>query len=166
MNQGFKIGKPGVKMMKKFGIGILAAWMLIQAGAAELNWLTDLPKARAKAKSESKLVLMDFTGSDWCYWCKKLKKEVLSTPEFVEYAKTNLVAVEVDFPHQKAQSEELKKANQALQREYAIEGYPTIIVLDGEGKKIGTLGYEEGGPQPFIARIEALKSKKETPAKS
>jgi protein disulfide-isomerase len=164
MNQGSKTSKPGAKMMKKLGIGILAAWMLMQAGAAELSWLTDLPNAKVKAKSENKLVLMDFTGSDWCIWCKRLKQEVLSTPEFIEYANKNLVAVEVDFPRQTPQSEELKKANQALQRAYAIEGYPTIIVLDGEGKKVGTLGYEEGGPKPFIARIEALKNK--SPAKS
>ena len=152
--------------MKKLGIGILAVWMLMQAGAAELSWLTDLPKAKAKAKSENKLVLMDFTGSDWCYWCKKLKAEVLSTPEFAEYANKNLVAVEVDFPRQTPQSEELKKANRELQGKYGIEGYPTIVVLDGEGKKIGTLGYEEGGPKPFIARLEALKNKKEAETRS
>jgi len=134
--------------------------MFMQAGAAELTWLTDLPQAKTKAKAENKLVLMDFTGSDWCFWCKKLNKEVLSTPEFVEYATKNLVAVELDFPQQKAQSAELKKANRELQQQYGIEGYPTIVVLDSEGKKVGTLGYEEGGPKPFIARIEALKKKK------
>jgi len=138
--------------------------MLMQAGAAELTWTTDLAGAKTKAKSESKLVMMDFTGSDWCGWCIKLNKEVFSTPEFIEYAKKNLVAVEVDFPQHKAQSDELKKTNRELQRQYGIQGYPTIIVLNSQGKKVGTLGYEEGGPQPFIARLEALKPKKETAA--
>ncbi len=140
-------------------IGILACGALLQAAAAELEWLTDLPKAQAKAKEEKKLVLMDFTGSDWCGWCIKLHKEVFSKPEFAEYAAKNLVLVEVDFPRKKKQSPELKKANAALQEKYKIEGYPTIIVLDSDGRKIGELGYQPGGPKPFIEKLEKLKKK-------
>ena len=143
--------------MKKMVIGLLACGTLLQAGAAELKWMTDLPKAQAKAKSENKLVMMDFTGSDWCGWCIKLNKEVFSKPEFAEYAEKNLVAVEVDFPRSKAQTAELKKANQALQAKYKIEGYPTVIVLNGDGKKVGELGYMEGGPKAFIAKLDKLK---------
>lgn len=143
--------------MKKFLICLLTSIALLQVRAAELPWQTDLPKAQAQAKAEKKLVMLDFTGSDWCGWCIKLNKEVFSTPEFAEYAKKNLVLVEVDFPHKKKQSPELKKANQALQKKYGIEGYPTIIVLDGDGKKVGELGYMPGGPKPFIAKLEKLK---------
>lgn len=130
---------------------------MLQVNAAELPWTTDLPKAQAKAKAENKLVMLDFTGSDWCGWCIKLNKEVFSTPEFVAYAQKNLVPVEVDFPNKKKQSAELKKANNALQKKYGIEGYPTIIVLNGDGKKVGELGYMPGGPKPFIAELEKLK---------
>ena len=73
--------------------------------------------------------------------------------------KKNLVPVEIDFPHQKSQPRELKKANEALQAKYRIEGLPTVIVLNSQGKKIGELGYGEGGPKPFIAKIEAFKAK-------
>jgi protein disulfide-isomerase len=145
--------------MKKIAIGLLAGWTLLQAGAEELSWTTDLPKAQAKAKAESKLVMIDFTGSDWCGWCIKLNKEVFSKPEFVEYAKKNLVPVEIDFPRSKPQSAQLKKANEALQEKYKIEGYPTIIVLNGAGKKVGELGYQPGGPKPFIDELEKLKKK-------
>lgn len=100
---------------------------------------------------------MDFTGSDWCGWCIKLKKEVFDTKEFKEYADKNLVLVEIDFPRKKAQSEELKKANRALQAKYKIEGYPTIIVLNAEGKQVDELGYMRGGPKPFIEKLEKLK---------
>ena len=143
--------------MKKAIIGLIAGGALLQAGAAELPWTTDLPKAQAKAKAENKLVMMDFTGSDWCGWCIKLNREVFSKPEFVQYAAKNLVPVEIDFPHGKEQSAELKKANQALQRKYRIEGYPTIIVLNGDGKKVGELGYQPGGPTAFIEALEKLK---------
>lgn len=145
--------------MKRIAVGLFVACMLLGAGAAELQWMTDLPKAQAKAKAENKLVMMDFTGSDWCGWCIKLNKEVFSQPEFVAYAQKNLVPVEVDFPRRKQQSPELKKANQALQEKYKIEGYPTIIVLNGEGKKVGELGYMAGGPKAFIAELEKLKKK-------
>ena len=51
-------------LMKRTAIGLLACCALLQAGAAELKWLTDLPKAQAKAKQDNKMVLLDFTGSD------------------------------------------------------------------------------------------------------
>ncbi len=145
--------------MKKIAIGLIACLGLLQAGAEELNWMTDLPKAQEKAKTEKKLVMLDFTGSDWCGWCIKLKSEVFSKPEFSEYAKKNLVLVEVDFPRRKQQSEEQKKANQALQEKYQIQGYPTIIVLNEEGKRVGELGYTPGGPKAFISELEKLKKK-------
>lgn len=145
--------------MKKMTMGLLLCWLALQGMAAEdLTWQTDLPAAQAQAKKEGKKIVMDFTGSDWCPWCIKLHKEVFSTPEFTDYAKKNLVLVIVDFPRSKEQSAELKKANQALQVKYKIEGYPTVIVLNSDGKKVGELGYEAGGPKPFIARVEKLKS--------
>lgn len=144
--------------MKKLTLGLLLCWVALQGFAAEeLNWLTDLPKAQAQAKKENKLVMMDFTGSDWCGWGIKLHNEVFSKPEFSEYAKKNLVLVQVDFPRKKEQTTELKAANEALQEKYKIQGYPTIIVLNGEGKKAGELGYQPGGPKAFIAELDKLK---------
>ena len=145
--------------MKRIALGLLACFALCQARAGDVDWQTDLPKAQAKAKAEKKLVMLDFTGSDWCGWCIRLNKEVFSKPEFVQYAQTNLVAVEVDFPRLKKQTEEQKKANQALQEKYKIEGYPTIIVLNGAGEQVGQLGYMPGGPKAFIAELEKLKKK-------
>ncbi len=145
--------------MKKYGIGLLAALALLGVNAAASEWLTDLPKAQAKAKEEKKLVMLDFTGSDWCGWCIKLHNEVFSKPEFAEYAKKNLVLVEVDFPRKKQLSAAQKKANDALQKKYNIDGYPTIIVLNGEGKEVGKLGYMPGGPKAFIAELEKVKQK-------
>ncbi len=142
--------------MKKIIITLCAVLACNLAQAAELNWQTDLPKAQAQAKTEKKLVMLDFTGSDWCGWCIKLNKEVFSQPEFTEYAKKNLVAVEVDFPNKKKLSAAQKQANDALAKKYDIKGYPTIIVLDSEGKKIGELGYKPN-PVAFIAELEKLK---------
>ena len=146
--------------MKKIMIGLFASWAVSQMVASEGEWLTDVPKALDRAKAEQKVVLLDFTGSDWCGWCKRIDKEVFSTTEFKEYATKNLVLVEVDFPRQKKLSPELKKANDALQNRYKVEGFPTFVVLNGEGREIGRqVGYLEGGSKAFIAKLETFKKK-------
>src|SRR5215471_2869726 len=145
--------------MKKIVCSLITAWALFQVSAAEGDWLTDLSKAQAQAKAEKKMVLMDFNGSDWCPPCKALRKNILSSPEFVEFAKKNLVLVDVDFPRHKEQTEELKKANEALSKKYSIEGYPTVIVLSSEGKELKKqVGYDGQTSKDFIAELEKLKS--------
>lgn len=144
--------------MKKIIAVIIMSCLLLQVRAAELSWSTDLPQALAKAKAENKAVLLDFTGSDWCGWCIKFKKEALDTKEFQDYAAKNLVLVELDFPQKKQQSDELKAANQALGKKYNVDGYPTFVVLNKDGKEIGRqVGYQEGGPKAFIAEIDGFK---------
>ena len=144
--------------MKKIAIGLIACWALLQAGAEELQWLTDLPKAQAQAKKENKMVLLDFTGSDWCGWCIKLKKDVFSKPDFAKYAKDNLVLVEVDFPHGKQLPAAQKKANDELQKKYNVNGFPTIVVLDADGKTAATIeGYL--AEKPFMEKLGELKKK-------
>lgn len=144
--------------MKKILITMLAATLYWQVNAAESTWLTDLPKAEAQAKAENKIILMDFTGSDWCGWCIKFKKEVLDTKEFQEYAAKNVVLVELDYPNKKEQSADLKKANADLKKKYKVNGFPTLVVLDKDGKEIGRqVGYSKGGPEAFIAKLESFK---------
>ncbi len=146
-------------MMKKIGVCLLAAWAVWQASAAESDWLTDFSKAQAQAKAEKKMVLMDFNGSDWCPPCKALHKTVLSSPEFLDFAKKNLVLVDVDFPRQKKQPEELKKANQALAEKFGIEGYPTIVILSSNGKELKkSVGYGGESAKDFVANLEKLKN--------
>lgn len=145
-------------MMKKLMIGLLTCVALAQIGAAEADWLTDLAKAKETAKAEKKLVLIDFTGSDWCGWCIKFKKEVLSTQEFAEYAKKNLVLVELDFPQKIKQSAALKQANEKLKEQHKVAGFPTFVVLNSAGNEVGRQeGYSPGGPKPFIAKLEGYK---------
>jgi protein disulfide-isomerase len=144
--------------MKKLLVALAIGCLWLQTQAAESTSLTDLPKAEALAKSQNKIVLMDFTGSDWCPWCIKFDKEVLNTPEFQDYAAKNVVLVELDYPNKTVQSDDLKKANAALRDQYKIEGFPTLVVLDKDGKEIGRqVGYSEGGPKAFIAKLDGFK---------
>ena len=123
--------------------------------AQEAKWLTDFEAAKAQAKKENKLVLADFTGSDWCGWCIKLKDEVFSKPEFATWAKDKVVLLELDFPRKTELPAELKAQNEKLAEQFEIKGFPTVLLLDGDGKKVGTLGYEPGGPAAWIKAAEA-----------
>jgi thioredoxin-related protein len=144
--------------MKKIIVAMLAGGLWLQTHAADLTWSTDAAAAQLQAKAEKKLVLLDFTGSDWCPWCIKFDKEALSTDKFSDYAKTHLALVLVDFPNKKPQSDALKAANAALAKKYKVDGYPTYVVLDADGKEIGRqVGYAEGGSDAFIKEIEGFK---------
>ena len=82
-----------------------------------------------------------FSGSDWCTWCKKLEKEVLSTEAFRKGATNTYELVYIDNPNDKdVLSEHGKKNNRRLTNEYRVRGFPTVLVLDGEGKKVAELG--------------------------
>jgi thioredoxin-related protein len=140
--------------MKKLLMAVAIGCVWLQTQAADLNWGTDLPKALAQAKTDKKLVLLDFTGSDWCGWCIKFDQETLSTDKFAEYAKAHLELVTLDFPNKKPQSDALKAANTALQTKYNVDGFPTFILLNADGKEIGRqVGYAPGGADAFIAEL-------------
>ena len=140
-------------------LGLLVGFVAWQASAAESQWTTDLAKAQAKAKAEKKMVLVDFTGSDWCPPCKALHNNILTSEEFVKYAKDNLVLVEVDFPHNKTQSTELKKANEELAKKHRVESFPTVIVFDSEGKELKRdNGYDPSTrPKDYVAKLKKLQ---------
>jgi thioredoxin-related protein len=145
--------------MKKIIITLLACCALAQV-RADVTWLTDLPAAEAQAKSQHKLVLMNFTGSDWCPWCIKMDKDTLTQPEFTDYAQKNLVLVLVDFPSHKEQSADLKAANDALAKKYGVDGYPTLVEVKPDGTVVTTqVGYLDGGPQALIAELDAANKK-------
>jgi len=149
---------PMKKLLLAVCLGLVVA--AVAYGAEKVEWLTDLPKALAKAKAEKKLVLLEFTGSDWCPPCKELKKTVLSSPAFEAYAQTNLVLVELDYPHDKQQTEELKKANADLAKKYEIEGFPTVIVLNADAKEVHKMiGYGGQTAKEFIADLEKVRKK-------
>jgi thioredoxin-related protein len=133
---------------------LMLLMITVGQNAMGLEWFTDANDAIVHAKAEHKFVVLDFTGSDWCGWCKKLKREVFDQPEFDAYAQRNLVMVEVDFPRSIYQSPDLKAANHRLEETYHITGYPSIIILNGDGQLIGRSGYVPGGPPTFIAELE------------
>ncbi len=145
--------------MKTFRLAFLGAvlsCLSFSSARAESAWLLDFQKAQAEAKASHKLLLLNFTGSDWCIWCKKLDAEVFTQPEFQSYAKEHLVLLTVDFPQRSRLAPEVKKQNEKLAEKYRIQGFPTILVLNGEGKQLGELGYQPGGASAFVSELKKL----------
>jgi len=125
---------------------------------ADAKWTDDFEAAKATAKAQNRFMLLDFTGSDWCGWCIKLDKEVFSKSEFKKYAAEKLVCVELDYPMKSKPSKKVQKQNEELKNQFAIRGYPTIILLDPNGEKIGQTGYKDGGPEAYVEHLESIIS--------
>jgi len=134
---------------------LLALLLAPLAALASEGWLTDLEAAKKQAAAEHKDILIDFTGSDWCGWCIKLDQEVFSTPEFK--AQKEFVLVSLDFPRKKQLSEEEKTRNEALRRQWGVQGFPTIILTNAAGEAYAQTGYQEGGPSKYLAHLAELR---------
>jgi protein disulfide-isomerase len=102
-----------------------------ETGTAEsqLEWHTSLQEVHELSKASHKPIFAFFTGSDWCGWCKRLEADVFSKPEFVAWAKKNVILLELDFPRKKQLSPELQQQNNGMQQALRIQGYPTIWLL-------------------------------------
>jgi thioredoxin-related protein len=122
----------------------------------KLNWETNLEQAVAQAKKENKAVLVNFTGSDWCIWCKRLNSEVFSQKDFEEYANKNLVLVKLDFPRDIQQTDATKLYNNTLAQKYGIEGFPTILILNSKGDLVAKTGYQPGGAANYVQHIKSF----------
>lgn len=141
--------------------------MSIQA-QDELTWHTDMSKATDVSIKENKPMFLFFTGSDWCGWCIRLQKEVFKTPEFIKWAKENVVLVELDFPRKNEQTDAVKMQNAQLQQQLQVRGYPTVWFVSAtktaEAKvnlnALGSTGYVAGGPKVWIEGANQIIKKK------
>ncbi|MFY7818885.1 MAG: thioredoxin fold domain-containing protein [Akkermansiaceae bacterium] len=122
------------------------------------GWVTDFEAAKKTATDEKKDLLLDFTGSDWCGWCIKLNEEVFSQTAFKEGTKDKFVMVELDFPRKKELNAKLKEQNEALQKKFQIQGFPSILLCDTSGKPYAKTGYQPGGAEKYVAHLDELRA--------
>jgi protein disulfide-isomerase len=145
--------------MKKLFVLLTALVASATFSVAANGWGDNYAKALTSAKADKKLVLLDFTGSDWCSWCQKLDKEVFSKADFKDFAKENLELVTVDFPEKKLSSK-LEKQNAELKKKYSPNGFPTLVLVDGDGKEVHRIGgYKADALDDLKKAVEANKPK-------
>ncbi|MBP7205003.1 MAG: thioredoxin family protein [Candidatus Cloacimonetes bacterium] len=126
------------------------------AGYEPGAWITDYQLALNYSEALNRPVLINFTGSDWCPWCFKLRDEVFIQPEFDSYAKDNLVLLTIDFPQKKKLPEAETRANEALAKQFGIEGFPTILLVNAEGAILAKTGYQRGGADAYVKHLQEL----------
>ena len=128
------------------------------ATSTPAGWTDDFEAAKKQAAAENKLLLVDFSGSDWCGWCKKLDEEVFAKPEFLEGAKKDFVLVMVDSPSdKKLLSEKAAEQNPKLVEKYEVHGFPTVLIMDADGVVLDKTGYRRGGPEEYLKNLAEIK---------
>lgn len=131
--------------------------------AGKSDWEHDINQALRTSQSEDKDLLIDFTGSDWCHWCIQLTNEVFSDAGFVAEASESFVLTELDFPADKAnQPDHIAAQNNEWSERLEIDGFPTVVLADSKGRPYAKLGYEPGGPTPYLEKLNKLREKRIT----
>lgn len=147
-----------MKMIRFFSLAVLV--MLLTAhGVSAQDWVLDFDTAQQTAQSEDKIIVLVFSGSDWCGPCIKLEKTIWTTDEFNAYAKENYVMARADFPRRKANalSQEQQAKNNKLAEIYNPKGYfPLVVILDKNLTVLGRTGYKKMTPTEYVEHINSF----------
>ncbi|MEB0260341.1 MULTISPECIES: thioredoxin family protein [unclassified Mucilaginibacter] len=122
-----------------------------------ITWSGDFNEAQKEAQKGHKLIVINFSGSDWCGPCIRTRKEILETKTFEDYAAEHLVLVRADFPRQKKNQlvKEQVKKNEALADKYDPDGeFPLTLLVDENGKVLKKWeGFPNVTSQQFVEQI-------------
>lgn len=134
------------------GIGYAQSSSTYKAGNE--GWLVNLDEAYQISKKTGKPILANFTGSDWCGWCKRLTAAVFVKPEFKKWADKNVVLLELDYPRRFQVPADIKKQNQSLQQAFRVTGFPTIWVFHLDKDASGQYNIEALGKTGYTATVD------------
>jgi thioredoxin-related protein len=141
--------------MKYLVVTLLSGFLLYSS-----TWETDLEKAKQKAQSEHKLILLNFSGSDWCGPCIRMHKEIFENDSFTQYADDHLVLINADFPRSKKHklSEDQQKKNDQMADKYNKEGiFPLTLLMTADGKILKRWeGFPQISPDSFTSQIKSF----------
>lgn len=128
-----------------------------EAAPAGVRWMASYEEAQRVAAKEGKHLFVDFTGTGWCSWCKRLDDEVLTRPEFAARVADEFVFVRLDFDADGVARKDLPfaQANDELKERLGVEAFPTVVLTTADGRPYASLGYEPGGAAPFAERAAA-----------
>jgi|AOAMet1_07_M0_10_2_1038527.scaffolds.fasta_scaffold33642_1 protein disulfide-isomerase len=119
-------------------------------------WHESYETAQGIAAEKDMPIMVGFTGSDWCRPCKRLKKNVLDSDEFMAWAGDNAVLLELDYPQDTEQSADIKAQNEVMKTRYQISQYPTMLLTNPDGEVLGKIDLKDVTPTSFIERAESI----------
>ncbi len=125
------------------------------ANAAGPKWVTSMAEARKLARQENKTILVDFSGSDWCGYCKRLQRDVFSKSEFKDYSEANLVLLKIDFPKYKTLPADQIKANQDLKNQYSVNTLPALFLITADETILMRSGFWPGSAGDFVTMLKS-----------
>ena len=146
--------------MLRFTLTVLFVFIGLSEYITAGDWIEDFEKAKALAVDSGKDLFVDFTGSDWCGWCIRLKEEVFDKEAFRQEAPKYFVLVKLDYPRSIAQSQKIKEQNALMMQQYQITGYPTVLLMNEEGNPYARTGYRQGGPEAYLPHLMELRRRK------
>ena len=121
--------------------------------ATDVVWVTDFDAAQKMAKEQNKPIFLYFTGSDWCPWCMKMDREILSTKGFKDVAGSSFIFVKIDSPRYLKLDPKLVDQNKRLKEQYKIIGFPTILILDPDMNQVGMFYYKEESGDSYAKKL-------------
>ncbi len=134
---------------------LLPVAAMVAPAHAGIEWTTDLEAAKKQAAKQKKLVLIEFTGTDWCTYCVLLHNNVLAKPEFEAFMRPLFVPVQIDVPIRKDFDQKLLARNKELCKQLKVPGYPTLMVMTPEGRVVGGFSGNVAGVDVALRELEA-----------
>ena len=128
------------------------------AGSTEKEkslWTEDIEAAFSAAAKSKKPVFVDFTGSDWCYWCILADKNIFSTKQWARFA-PKMVCLKVDFPKEGRPDAETMAKRWKLAKEFNVRGYPTFVLVSPERKEIARFSAGRKSADEFIDEMKKV----------
>ncbi len=148
-----------IVMMLLLATGVAQAAEYMTSGVEAGKWTQDLDAATRYAADKDLPMMVMFTGSDWCYWCKLMDKDVFSAETFFKFAADELVLVAINYPKDKSLVPEAYQArNKKLGEQFKVRGVPTYVILGSDGKtELGRLSAGKGKtPESFIKEVKGV----------
>lgn len=151
--------------MKFFSLMLAALFLLLGVNVhatqgSKIQWHDDYQAALTESKSTKKPLLLVFTGTGWCTYCKKLEQEVFSTSQFAKAAGDQYVFVKMEYDYRGIPlAKQFQKQHQELSRQYNIQSYPTVIIVNSEEQILLTTGYRAGGGERYAAYLQSTYAK-------
>lgn len=122
------------------------------------GWYVNLNEAYEESKKTGKPIMANFTGSDWCGWCKRLDKSVFHQPGFEKWAQDNVVLLELDFPRRFKLPQDIAAQNRTLQQQLGVRGYPTIWLFDVDKNDQGQIAINALGKTGYTKTLGEFQS--------